>query len=51
MKKLLLTMMLAATTSLFAQKPIELPLWPNGAPNSNELKGTDKRMRKTELAM
>ena len=22
---------------LSAQKPVELPLWPNGAPNNNEL--------------
>ena len=32
------------TTSLCAQKPIELPLWPNGAPNSNELKGDEQEM-------
>jgi hypothetical protein len=39
--------MLAATSSLFAQKPIELPLWPNGAPNSNEQKGPEQEKERT----
>ncbi len=26
---------------LSAQKPVELPLWPNGAPNNNGLKGEE----------
>lgn len=30
---------LIMTTMLSAQKPIEIPLWPNGAPNTNGLKG------------
>lgn len=30
--------MLFYAANLLAQKPIEIPLWPNGAPNSNELK-------------
>ena len=37
MKKILLLSFLFATTMLSAQKPVELPLWPNGAPNNNEL--------------
>ena len=37
MKKILLLSFLFATTMLSAQKPVELPLWPNGAPNTNEL--------------
>lgn len=37
MKKILLLSFLFATTMLSAQKPIELPLWPNGTPNNNEL--------------
>lgn len=28
-------------TGLSAQKPVELPLWPNGAPNDNGLKGEE----------
>ncbi len=36
MKKILLLSFLFATTMLSAQKPVELPLWPNGAPNNNE---------------
>jgi acetyl esterase/lipase len=50
MKKIILSVMLALTTSVFAQKPIELPLWPNGAPNSNELKGTEQEPEKNRLS-
>ena len=44
MKTILVTALLIMTTSLCAQKPIELSLWPNGAPNSNELKGDEQEM-------
>ena len=37
MKKILLLSFLFAATMLSAQKPVELPLWPNGVPNNNEL--------------
>mgnify|MGYP000052031300 CR=1 FL=1 len=38
MKKILLFIFFYfAATMLSAQKPVELPLWPNGAPNNNEL--------------
>ena len=37
MKKILLLSFLFAATMLSAQKPVELPLWPNGAPINNEL--------------
>ena len=37
MKKILLLSFLFAATMLSAQKPVELPLWPNGAPNHNDL--------------
>ncbi|WP_321517528.1 alpha/beta hydrolase [uncultured Bacteroides sp.] len=50
MKKVILSIMLAATSSLFAQKPIELPLWPNGAPNSNEQKGPEQEKEKNRLS-
>lgn len=42
MKKFFILSFLLVTTILSAQKPIELPLWPNGAPNSNELKGEEQ---------
>lgn len=42
MKKILIFSFLFLTTMLSAQKPIELPLWPNGAPNTNELPGTEQ---------
>ena len=42
MKKILLLSFLFATTMLSAQKPVELPLWPNGATNNNELTGTEQ---------
>jgi len=50
MKKFILSVMLVATTSLFAQKPIELPLWPNGAPNSNGLKGAEQEKEKNRIS-
>ncbi len=42
MKKILTLSFLVITTLLFAQKPLELPLWPKGAPNSNELTGPEQ---------
>lgn len=42
MKKFFILSFLLVTTILSAQKPIELPLWPNGAPNSNELNGEEQ---------
>ena len=35
MKQILLMSLLAISSALSAQKPIEFKLWPNGAPNSN----------------
>lgn len=37
MKKIIVFSLLFVTTMLFAQNPVELPLWPDGAPNSNEV--------------
>ena len=42
MKKILLLSFLFATTMLSAQKPVELPLWPNGVPNNNELTNSEQ---------
>lgn len=44
MKKVILMSLLCIATTLMAQKPIEIPLWPNGAPNSNGLQGTEDDM-------
>ncbi len=37
MKKLILFLAFASTLALFAQQPVEILLWPEGAPNSNHL--------------
>lgn len=50
MKKLLFISILFITTNLLAQKPIEIPLWPNGAPNSNELKGEEQELEKNRIS-
>ncbi|WP_071146376.1 alpha/beta hydrolase [Bacteroides ihuae] len=42
MKTILITVLLSLAMSVQAQKPIELPLWPNGAPNTNGQKGEEK---------
>lgn len=39
MKKFLILFFSFITTMLYAQTPIELPLWPDGAPNTNGLTG------------
>lgn len=41
MKTLISFILLFMFTGLSAQKPVELPLWPNGAPNDNGLKGEE----------
>lgn len=50
MKKLLFISMLLFTANLMAQKPIEIPLWPNGAPNNNELKGEEQELEKNRIS-
>lgn len=42
MKKTLFVIALFVTTLLSAQKPVEILLWPNGAPNSNGLTGSEE---------
>ena len=42
MKKIFILSFLFVSSLLSAQKPVELPLWPNGAPNNNELNGTEQ---------
>ncbi|NDW11583.1 alpha/beta hydrolase [Bacteroides sp. 214] len=43
MRKFIIFCALFASVNLCAQQPVEILLWPNGAPNSNELKGEEKR--------
>ncbi len=45
MKKTLFLSLLFATTMLSAQKPVELPLWPDGAPNTNGLTGEQEDLK------
>lgn len=50
MKKIFLLSFLFVTTMLSAQKTVELPLWPNGAPNSNKLSGAEQRQNNGEVS-
>lgn len=50
MKKLLFMSILFFATNVLAQKPIEIPLWPNGAPNSNELKGEEQELERNRIS-
>lgn len=50
MKKLFIISMLMIANNLFAQKTIEVNLWPNGAPNSNELKGSEQELEKNRIS-
>lgn len=42
--------LLVIATSAWAQSPIEMPLWPNGAPNSNGLTGTEEDLNGGRVA-
>lgn len=44
MKKLITLSMLLISSVLLAQKPIEIKLWPNGAPNSNGITSAEKQI-------
>lgn len=44
MKKFITMTLLMCATTLFAQKPIEIKLWPNGAPNSNGITTAEKQI-------
>lgn len=51
MKRLsLIVMLLMNLTLLMAQKPIVIELWPNGAPNSNGLTGTEEDLQGGRVA-
>lgn len=38
------------TTMVFAQQPVVLPLWPDGAPNSNEQTGEEQELEPNRLS-
>lgn len=42
--------LLCLTTSLMAQTPLEIQLWPNGAPNSNGLQGKEEDLNGGRVA-
>ena len=44
MKKIITLSLLFITAVLSAQNPIEIKLWPNGAPNSNGIVGNEKQL-------
>lgn len=50
MRKIILMSFLFITTMLSAQKPVELLLWPNGAPNNNGLTGTEEDLNGGRVA-
>lgn len=50
MKRILLMSLLALSTALFAQKPIEFKLWPNGAPNSNGITTPEQELENNRIA-
>ena len=45
MRKLLSVIVSLMTAMAFAQQPVELPLWPDGAPNSSGLTGEEQETR------
>ena len=45
MRRLLSIIVSLVTAISFAQQPVELPLWPDGAPNSSGLIGEEQETR------
>lgn len=50
MKKLLSISLLFFSATLFAQKPIEIKVWPNGAPNSNGITTAEKQIDESRVS-
>lgn len=50
MKTIFFSILLSVATMLSAQNTFELPLWPNGAPNSNGLAGTEEDLEGGRVA-
>ena len=51
MRTILFITALFMSTLLSAQKPVEIPLWPNGAPNTNGLTGDQEDLNGGRVAM
>ena len=49
MKRILLMSLLAISTALSAQKPVELELWPDGAPNSNGITTPEQKLENNRI--
>ena len=50
MKRILLMSLLAISAALSAQKPVELKLWPNGAPNSNGITTPEQKLENNRIS-
>lgn len=50
MKKILFLSFLFVSMALSAQKPVEIPLWPDGAPNTNGLTGNQEDLNGGRVA-
>lgn len=50
MKQLLSISLLFFSATLFAQKPIEIKVWPNGAPNSNGITTAEKQIDESRVS-
>ena len=50
MKRILLMSLLAISTALSAQKPVELELWPDGAPNSNGITTPEQKLENNRIS-
>lgn len=50
MKKFLSISIMLFSTTLFAQKPIEIKVWPNGAPNSNGITTAEKQIDESRVS-
>lgn len=50
MKKLLFIILTVISTGMYAQKPIIIKLWPNGAPNSNGITTTEKEVSPNRIS-
>ena len=50
MKKFLTISIMLFSATLFAQKPIEIKVWPNGAPNSNGITTAEKQIDESRVS-
>ncbi|WP_455591162.1 N-acetylmuramoyl-L-alanine amidase-like domain-containing protein [Bacteroides sp.] len=50
MRKQLVLFALILTTSLYAQSPMEITLWPDGVPNNNGLQGNEKELEPNRIS-